>query len=213
MPELTQRDPRNRLLAHGPRTRLSAEMVRDQVLATSGLLSEKMFGPPVMPPQPDGIWSVVYSKEEWRESTGADKHRRAIYTLVRRTTGYPSSLTFDQPTREVCVARRLRTNTPLQALVTLNDPVYVECAVALAVRMRLEGGADLSKQIARGYELACGVAPDKSSIAALRDLHERSLARYEREPELAKKLAATPADAALALVANTILNLDSALTK
>ena len=212
-PLLTQRDPRNRLLAHGPRTRLSAEMVRDHALATSGLLSEKMFGPPVMPPQPDGIWNVVYSKEEWRESTGADKHRRAVYTLVRRTTGYPSALTFDQPTREVCVARRLRTNTPLQALVTLNDPVYVECAVALAARMRREGGEDLQKQIARGYELACGVAPDKSSIAALRDLHERSLARYEREPELAKKLAATPADAALALVANTILNLDSALTK
>ncbi|MEK7780431.1 MAG: PSD1 and planctomycete cytochrome C domain-containing protein [Verrucomicrobiota bacterium] len=212
-PELLTRDPRNRLLAHGPRTRLSAEMVRDHALAVSGLLSEKMFGPPVMPPQPDGIWNVVYSKEEWRESTGEDRHRRALYTLVRRTTGYPSSLTFDQPTREVCVARRLRTNTPLQALVTLNDPVYVESAVALAARMRREGGEDLRKQIARGYELTCGAALDKKSLTALLDLHQRSLSRYEREPELAKKLAPTPADAALALVANTILNLDSALTK
>lgn len=212
-PELLTRDPRNRLLARGPRTRLSAEMVRDHALAVSGLLSEKMFGPPVMPPQPDGIWNVVYSGEKWTTSAGQDQHRRALYTLVRRTTGYPSSLTFDQPTREVCVARRLRTNTPLQALVTLNDPVYVESAVALAARMRREGGEDLRKQITRGYELACGAAPDKKSLTALLDLHQRSLSRYEREPELAKKLAPTPADAALALVANTILNLDSALTK
>lgn len=212
-PELLTRDPRNRLLARGPRTRLSAEMVRDHALAVSGLLSEKMFGPPVMPTQPDGIWNVVYSGEKWTTSAGEDQHRRAVYTLVRRTTGYPSSLTFDQPTREVCVARRLRTNTPLQALVTLNDPVYVESAVALAARMRREGGEDLRKQITRGYELACGSAPDKKSLTMLLDLHQRSLVRYEREPELAKKLAATPADAALALVANAILNLDSALTK
>ncbi len=211
--ELLARDPRNRLLARGPRTRLSAEMMRDHALAVSGLLSEKMFGPPVMPPQPDGIWNVVYSGEKWTTSAGEDRHRRALYTLVRRTTGYPSSQTFDQPTREVCVARRLRTNTPLQALVTLNDPVYVESAVALAARMRREGGGDLRKQIMRGCELACGSAPDNKSLTALLDLHQRSLARYEREPELAKKLAATPADAALALVANTILNLDSALTK
>ena len=212
-PELLARDPRNRLLARGPRTRLSAEMVRDHALAVSGLLSEKMFGPPVMPLQPDGIWNVVYSGEKWTTSAGEDQHRRALYTLVRRTTGYPSSLTFDQPTREVCVARRLRTNTPLQALVTLNDLVYVESAVALAARMRREGGEDLRKQIMRGYELACGGTPDKKFFTMLLNLHQRSLKRYEREPELAKKLAPTPADAALALVANTILNLDSALTK
>jgi hypothetical protein len=211
--QLTQRDPRNRLLARGPRTRLSAEMVRDHALAVSGLLSEKMYGPPVMPLQPDGIWNVVYSKEEWHVSPGEDRHRRAVYTLIRRTTGYPSALTFDQPTREVCVARRLRTNTPLQALVTLNDPVYVECAVALAARMRREGGDHLRQQIARGCELAHGQTPDKKSLAALLDLHRRSLNRYEREPELALKLAGTPAEAALALVANAILNLDAALTK
>jgi Protein of unknown function (DUF1553) len=210
---LTERDPRNRLLAHGPRTRLSAEMVRDHALATAGLLSPKMFGPSVKPFQPDGIWNVIYSKDEWHTSAGEDQHRRALYTVARRTTGYPSTLTFDQPSREVCVTRRLRTNTPLQALVTLNDPVYVECAVALAARMRQEGGGDLTKQISRGCELAGGVAPEKRIIAALVDLQRSALARYQREPELAKKLASTPQEAALALVANAILNLDSTLTK
>jgi hypothetical protein len=172
-----------------------------------------MYGPPVMPPQPDGIWSVVYSGEKWKTSVGEERYRRAVYTVVRRTSGYPSMLTFDQPSREVCVARRLRTNTPLQALVTLNDPVYVECAVALAARMRREGGEDLRKQIVRGCELAGGVAPERKSLTALTRLHQQALERYQREPALAGKLAATPADAALALVANAILNLDFTLTK
>ena len=211
--KISERDPRNRLLAHGPRTRLSAEMVRDNALAVSGLLSDKMFGPPVMPLQPDGIWNVIYSKDEWRTPSGEDAHRRALYTFIRRTTGYPSTLTFDQPSREVCVTRRLRTNTPLQALVTLNDPVYVECAVALAARMQREGGKDLRKQIARGCELADGVAPEKKTVAVLVELHDEALKRYETHPDLAKKLATTPAAAALVLVANAILNLDSTLTK
>ena len=211
--KISERDPRNRLLAHGPRTRLSAEMVRDNALAVSGLLSDKMFGPPVMPLQPDGIWNVIYSKEEWRTPTGEDAHRRALYTFIRRTTGYPSTLTFDQPSREVCVTRRLRTNTPLQALVTLNDPVYVECAVALAGRMKREGGDDLRKQIAHGCELAGGVAPEKKTVAALVELHDTALKRYMVNLALAKKLSGTPADAALALVANAILNLDTTLTK
>lgn len=210
---LTKRDPRNRLLARGPRVRLSAEMVRDHSLAVAGLLSEKMFGPSVMPKQPDGIWNVVYSGAEWKTSSGEDRHRRAIYTLVRRTAGYPSSITFDQPSREVCVARRLRTNTPLQALVTLNDPVYVESAVALATRMKWEGGAELSQQIAYGYELACGTTPSRDSLRPLLELHQTALDRYERQPELSAKLAPTPAVAALTLVANTILNLDASLTK
>jgi hypothetical protein len=188
-------------------------MVRDQALAVSGLLSDKMFGPPVMPSQPDGIWNVVYSGERWKTSEGEDQHRRAVYTLVRRTTGYPSAITFDQPSREVCVVRRLRTNTPLQALVTLNDPVYVESAVALAARMKREGGTDLRRQIANGYELACGTVPSKGAMRGLLALHQTALTRYEKDPELAQKLAGTPSDSALTLVANAILNLDSALTK
>jgi hypothetical protein len=211
--ELAARDPQNRLLARGPRTRLSSEMVRDQSLAVSGLLSEKMFGPPVMPPQPDGIWDIVYSGAKWETATGADRYRRALYTILRRTAAYPSYLTFDSPSREVCVTRRIKTNTPLQALVTLNDPVYVECAVALAARMRREGGDDLRKQIARGYELATGRASTKATMRTLEDLYQTSLARYIATPEPAKQLAGSPSEAALTLVANALLNLDDSLTK
>lgn len=212
-PALAARDPRNRLLARGPRGRLSAEMVRDQALAVSGLLSAKMFGPPVMPPQPDGIWDVVYSGAKWETATGEDRHRRALYTFTRRTTGYPSALTFDSPSREVCQTRRIKTNTPLQALVTLNDPVYVECAVALTARMRREAGDDVRKQIQHGYELVSGRASAKSDIRVLEELYNTALSRYTAQPELAKKLTGTPADAALALVANALLNLDASLTK
>jgi hypothetical protein len=212
-PVLEARDPRNRLLARGPRTRLSSEMVRDQALTVSGLLSEKMFGPPVMPPQPDGIWDIVYSGAKWETAKGEDRHRRALYTILRRTAAYPSYVTFDSPSREVCVTRRIRTNTPLQALVTLNDPVYVECAVALAARMRREGGDDLRKQIVRGYELATGREPTKATLRTLEELHKTSLARYTASPDLAKQLVGTPDEAALTLVANALLNLDDSLTK
>ena len=212
-PALATRDPRNRLLARGPRSRLSAEMVRDQALAVSGLLSGKMSGPPVMPLQPDGIWDVIYSKAKWETSSGEDQHRRALYTFIRRTTGFPSALTFDSPSREVCQTRRIKTNTPLQALVTLNDPVYVECAVALAARLRREAGDDVRKQIGHGYELATGRPPAKSDLHVLEELHRTALARYNAQPELAKQFAGSPADAALALVANALLNLDASLTK
>jgi len=210
---LAARDPQNRLLARGPRMRLSSEMVRDQALAVSGLLSKKMYGPPVMPVQPDGIWDVVYSGDKWETAKGEDRYRRALYTVLRRTAAYPSFLTFDAPSREVCVTRRLKTNTPLQALVTLNDPVYVECAVALAARMRREAGEEPRRQIARGYELATGRVPTKRVLRQLEELRKTSLARYTANPELARQLAGTPDEAALALVANALLNLDEALTK
>ncbi|MDQ3395729.1 MAG: DUF1553 domain-containing protein, partial [Bacteroidota bacterium] len=114
-PELLQKDPGNYLLARGPRVRLNAEQVRDQSLAVSGLLSKKMLGPSVMPPQPEGVWQVVYSGLEWKTSEGEDKYRRALYTFWRRTSPYPSMTTFDSPSREFCVPRRFNTNTPLQA--------------------------------------------------------------------------------------------------
>lgn len=137
-PDLFERDPRNRLLARGPRTRLTAEMIRDQALSVCGLLSSKMNGPPVMPPQPDGIWRSAYNSAKWETSKGQDQHRRALYTYCKRTSGYPSFMTFDATSREVCTARRVTTSTPLQALVTLNDPVYMECAQMLATRMITE---------------------------------------------------------------------------
>ncbi len=118
----------------GPRTRLSAEMIRDQALTAAGLLTEQIGGPSVMPPQPDGVWRTVYSSAQWVTAEGPDRYRRGLYTYWRRTSPYPSFLTFDAPSREFCTARRIPTNTPLQALVTLNDPVYIECATALAQR-------------------------------------------------------------------------------
>src|SRR6185437_9279328 len=133
---LREKDPRNRLLARGPAQRLSAEMVRDQALLASGLLNPKMGGPPVMPLQPDGVWNVeANNPERWVNSTGADLNRRAIYTFIKRTATYPSFVAFDAADRQLSVPRRISTNTPLQALVTLNDPVYQQAAEALAGRM------------------------------------------------------------------------------
>lgn len=133
-PGLLEKDPRNRLLARGPQQRLTAEMVRDQALVASGLLSRIMGGPPVMPPQPPGVWNSVYNGDKWIDAKGPDRYRRAIYTFVKRTSGYPSFLIFDASDRATSLARRIPTNTPLQALVTLNDPVYDEAAAALAAK-------------------------------------------------------------------------------
>ena len=133
--DLTARDPQNRLLARGPRFRLSAEMIRDQALNVSGLLVHKLFGPPVRPLQPtQGVSAAFGSAIDWKTSEGDDKFRRGLYTTWRRSNPYPSMMAFDAVNREVCTVRRDRTNTPLQALVTLNDPVYVEAAQALARR-------------------------------------------------------------------------------
>ena len=137
-PALTEKDPRNRLLARGPQQRLTAEMIRDQALVASGLLSDTMGGPPVMPPQPAGVWNSVYNDSKWKDATGPNRYRRAVYTYIKRTSGYPSFLTFDASDHDTSLARRIPTNTPLQALVTLNDPVYQEASEALARRMMKE---------------------------------------------------------------------------
>ncbi|NBV87890.1 MAG: DUF1553 domain-containing protein, partial [Verrucomicrobia bacterium] len=147
-----EKDARNVLLSRGPRVRLTAEMVRDQALAISGLLAPKLFGPPVYPPQPEGIWKTVYNKEKWDTSQGEDRYRRGVYTYCKRTSGYPEFITFDAPMRDTCTARRIPTNTPLQALVTLNDPAFLEAASALADRMLATGGS-VRDQIANGCRL------------------------------------------------------------
>ena len=131
-PQLAERDPYNRLLARGPRFRMEAEMVRDVALAASGLLSPKMYGPSVFPLQPDGIWNMPYNADKWTTSAGEDRYRRSLYTFWRRTSPYPSFMTFDATSREFCTVRRVRTNTPLQALTLLNDPASFEAAGALA---------------------------------------------------------------------------------
>ena len=139
-PELLKRDPENRLLARGPRFRLEAEMIRDQALAVSGLLSRKLYGPPVMPPQAEGIWKTVYNHGGWVNSKGEDRYRRGLYTFAKRTSAYPSFLLMDGGSGEVCLPRRLRTNTPTAALVALNDPVFTEAAQALARHVLLADG-------------------------------------------------------------------------
>ena len=205
-------DPRNRLLARGPRTRLAAEMIRDQALAVSGLLSDKMGGGPVMPLQPAGVWQVVYNGSQWVTPQNEDRHRRSLYTYWRRTSPYPSFVTFDASSREMCTPRRVTTSTPLQALVTLNDPVYAEAALALARRMQTQG-ASLRDQLAWACRMVTSEAATPATLDRLERLHAEARARYAAEAELAGPVGGEPRIAALALVASTLLNLDEALTK
>jgi hypothetical protein len=209
---LATRDPQNKLLARGPRLRLTAEMVRDQALAAAGLLSPKMHGPSVYPPQPEGVWNSVYSGASWKESQGEDRYRRAIYTYSKRTSGFPGFLTFDAPSRDLCTARRISTNTPLQALVTLNDPAHLEAAKALVTRMTAHS-PDLRARIAFGFTAVTQQAASPQTLSDLSDLHAGALDEFNATPSESAKLAPTPDEAALVLVANTLLNLDSALTK
>jgi hypothetical protein len=221
-PDLVARDPENRLVACGPRVRLSAEVIRDQTLAAAGLLSRKKGGPSVKPPQPAfGLATAFGSGVDWETSTGEDRYRRALYTTWRRSNPYPSMATFDAPSREVCTIRRPRTNTPLQALVTMNDPAFVEAAQALARRMVQEGGSTEPDRAARGFRLVLARQPTPAEIDRLVGLHAEAKADYLRNPDDAKKMATDPlgplpsaldadmADlAAWTVVANVILNLD-----
>lgn len=222
--DMAVRDPLNRLLARGPRVRLSAEMVRDQALAVSGLLSSKMFGPPVKPPQPDlGLKAAFGSGIDWKTSAGEDRYRRGIYTTWRRSSPYPSMATFDAPNREVCVVRRDRTNTPLQALVTLNDPVYIEAAQALARRM-VKAGDAIAERLRHGFSLCVGRLPQEAELKRLVTFYEETKARYAEDPDLAQAMATNPIGpapegsdhvelAALTVAGNVLLNLDEMLMK
>nr|WP_262923124.1 PSD1 and planctomycete cytochrome C domain-containing protein [Arenibacter sp. N53] len=209
-------DPENRLYARGPRMRLGAEQIRDQALAVSGLLSTKMYGPSVMPPQPEGIWQTVYNGGNWVESLGEDKYRKALYTYLKRTSPYPSFLTFDAGSREVSTVRRTVTNTPLQALVTLNDPVYLETAYHLAKFMGQGNNVDTS--IRQGYKKAVLVDISDEKLSALRELYNVSLSDFKDKPKNIKEFIPFETDAnanlaALTVVANAIMNLDEFLTK
>jgi hypothetical protein len=220
-PELLAKDPHNRLLSRGPRFRLEAEMVRDQALALSGLLSRKIGGPSVFPVQPDGLWQAAFNGQRtWSTSEGPDRHRRGLYTFWRRTIPYPSMAAFDAPSREVCAVRRLRTNTPLQAFVTLNDPVYVEAAQALARRIIKEGGSNPADRIRFGLQLCLVRPPQSAQVQPLLELYEAQLAHYRKDPKAAAAMATHSPDgadvaeiAAWTVVANLLLNLDAVLTK
>ena len=223
-PELFERDPDNRLLARGPRFRLSAEMIRDQALALAGLLSPKLYGPSAKPPQPtSGLSAAFGSSTDWQTSAGEDKFRRGLYTEWRRSNPYPSMSTFDAPNREVCTVRRSRTNTPLQALVTLNDPVYVEAAQALARRIATSGPTVRDKALF-AFRQVTSRNPTDDELNRLVKLFEHSREQLQKQPDRAQQLATEPlgpapkdADipelAAWTLVGNVLLNLDEMLMK
>ena len=224
-PQLIQADPYNRLLTRGPRVRLTAEMIRDQALAVAGLLSRKMHGPPVRPPRPNlGLKAAFGSSTDWSTSMGEDRYRRGLYTQWRRSLPYPSMTTFDAPNRNVCTIRRAPTNTPLQALVTLNDPVYVEAAQALARRIAREGGDSTESRVRYGFQLALTRPPSDREQTRLVKLYEQAREQYATQPAEAKLLATDPlgpladgADAvdlaAWTLVGNVLLNLDETLAR
>ena len=202
---LTARDPRNRLLAHGPQQRLSAEMVRDQALVASGLFTPALGGPPVKPPQPAGVWMSVYDDRKWNDARGPDRYRRALYTYLRRTALYPSFVTFDAADHIVSLPRRIVTNTPLQALVTLNDPVYQEANRALARRML----ALADEPLAGRLEFAARCVLSRELTAAELTTLESFYGKVTQAP------AGAPSDelAVYTALAGVLFNLDAALTR
>ena len=232
-PQLRLRDPGNRLLARGSRHRLDAEMLRDQALFVSGLLVNKLGGPSVKPPQPAGLWLAVgYSGSNtvrFQADEAADKiYRRAVYTFIKRTAPPPQLSTFDAPSREYCTVRRERTNTPLQALLLLNEPQFLDAARALARRMMRERDSTIADRIAYMFELSTARPPHPEEVRELVGLYEDNLKTFSREPEAARQLigeetaplaaAADPAChssecAAWTMVANLVLNLDEVVNK
>ncbi|HEY6168414.1 MAG TPA: DUF1549 and DUF1553 domain-containing protein, partial [Verrucomicrobiae bacterium] len=221
-------DPENRLLARGPRFRLDAEVVRDSALFTSGLLVSKIGGKPVKPYQPENIWEpVAYSGSNtrfYKQDSGDALYRRSLYTFIKRTAPAPGMTTFDAPSREQFCVRRERSNTPLQALLLMNDVQYFEAARALAQRMLTESNARSEDRIRFAFRVVVGRAPTKSELAVLGDTLKHQLARFEKESEAAMKAISfgeskpkpelKPAElAAYTMVANVILNLDEAVTK
>ena len=221
-------DPRNRWLGRGARYRLSAEVIRDQALALSGLLSDKRYGPSVFPPQPDGLWQAAFNEERsWETDTDEDRWRRGLYVFLRRSIPYPSLTTFDAPSREICTPRRLRTNTPLQAFVTLNDPVFVEAARAMARRIVLEGGRGERERAAWALSLCLGRQASEGELSTLVSLQRDALEALAQDEERRSAMLGDPADplgpppqkieaeelAAWTVVANVLLNLDALLTR
>ncbi len=232
--EKRERDPDNQLLSRGARYRLTAEQIRDVSLATSGLLSPKMFGPPVRPPQPKlGISAAFGESLDWDPSPGEDRYRRALYTLVRRTNLYPAFMAFDGTNRTTCTVRRINTNTPVAAFVTLNDPAFVECARALAMRLQKEAGNnDQPDRLELAFRLVLARDPTAAEKAELGSLFTQQRNHYRDHLGEAKALvlgdsSTTPKNgegipfddtgiietASWTVVANVLLNLDETLTR
>ncbi|MDB5387487.1 MAG: Protein of unknown function (DUF1553)/Protein of unknown function (DUF1549)/Planctomycete, partial [Planctomycetaceae bacterium] len=230
--ELLEKDPENRLLARGPRHRLQVEMIRDQALFVSGLLDRRVGGPSVSPYQPAGLWEELMSRadgknwtaQEYTQSHGPDLYRRTMYTFWKRTCPPPSLMTFDAPDRETCTVRRARTNTPLQALVLLNDPTYVEASRKLAERILSEGGATLADRITFAFRTVLGRPPKPREVTVLTTLHAKQLERFTKDEAAALKLLYVGESkrneqlnvaelATWATLSSVLLNLDETVTK
>ena len=223
-PELMEKDPTNRWLARMPRLRVESEIIRDVFLATSGLLSRKIGGPSVFPPIPEGVLVLSYGGATWNQSTGEDRYRRGMYTFWKRSVPYPGLLVFDMPNGDQSCTRRTRSNTPLQALTTLNDPVFMEAAQALALRLWKEGGATDRAKITYGFRLVTGRQPSAFELQQLtRFLEQQRPGFVGRTASAVYVAAADPAQlpedvnleqvAPWAMVARVLLNLDETITR
>jgi hypothetical protein len=222
-PELLVKDPENHLLARGPKHRLRAEEIRDHALAVSGLLSSRLGGPSVRPYQPEGLWEESGTGKHYVQDTGEALYRRSLYTFWRRTAPPPSMRIFDAPSREVCTARRETTTTPLQALVLLNDPQFVEAGRVLAEQLVRGCGGDVEACVSRGFRLAIGRRPSPAELAVLCHLYQEQLNLFQTDPAAARQYLKTgehPCDptlpapqlAATSVVASALMNLDEFVT-
>ena len=217
---LKEKDPENILLARGPSNRLSAEMIRDNALMASGLLNNQIGGPSVKPYQPDGLWEI--NNTSYTADTGKAIYRRSLYVLVKRSVPNPTLSTFDAGSRSYCIVRRQKTNTPLQALVTLNDPTFVEASKVMAEEMVRQDNTDIA--IFTAFRKLTGRKPSTNELALLKDLYEVSKRKFEAYPQKTKgwlsagqhknsKYIEPAKIAAYAVVANTIMNADATITK
>lgn len=227
-PEQREKDPENIWLARGASYRLPAEMIRDNALAASGLLIQKVGGESVRPYQPPGLWiekgNFSHKLLNYKITRGDSLYRRSLYTFVKRTSPHPAMTAFDAPNRDICIVKRENTNTPLQALVLLNDPQFVEPARVLAERIQKEKPQDVGSQINYAFRLSTGRKAKEKEISLLKELYEKQLQRFTEKPEEAKELLSfgdSPRSeeldvhktAALAVVSSTILNHDEAYMK
>jgi hypothetical protein len=223
-PELWQRDPENRLLPRGPRFRLSAETIRDQALAASGLLVEKLGGPSVRPYQPEGLWKDLTGMEDYVQDHGESLYRRSLYTYWKRTVAPPAMVTFDAAGRETCIVRTSRTNTPLQALTLMNEVTFVEAARVLAQRVMTEGGPTPEERITLAFRLVLARRPSPAELEVLVNGWRAHWEQFQQDAQAAVGLLTvgeSPRDEALdaaehaayAAICSLIFNLDETVTK
>ncbi|MEX2016016.1 MAG: DUF1553 domain-containing protein, partial [Candidatus Hydrogenedentales bacterium] len=221
-PEVLEIDPENRLLSRQNRFRVPAEIIRDQFLAASGLLNPTIGGPSVRPPLPEGVAELGYANTiKWPESTGADKYRRGIYIHFQRTVPYPMLMTFDCPDSNVTAIRRARSNTPLQALTLMNDPVFFECAQAFGAKVYTEGPEEIEGRLTYLFRTALGREPLPEELAAILTLYDAEYEEINKDGDLATRIVgdylpegAQPQEVAPWItVARAVLNLDEFVTR